>query len=158
MGSRTKYNEWVFETFNVFPFFVSTPWTTSTLAPSNILHSSSHIYPLHIVFTNIFIIELVIKLKKLLVHGLMVQSVAEPQSNRWRYKYIIYILIKLKIIYIYIYIYIYIIFKCENIQNERKIDYQILINFIILENIISFLFDIINLFRNTYIFFICHFN
>ena len=105
MGSRTKYNEWVFETFNVFPFFVSTPWTTSTLAPSNILHSSSHIYPLHIVFTNIFITELVIELKKLLVHSLVVRSVVEPQSNRWCYKYIIYILIKLKKkIYIYIYI------------------------------------------------------
>ena len=39
---------------------------------------------------------------------------------------------------------------CECIQNERKFDYLILTNFIIIENIILFLFNIINLFRNAY--------
>ena len=40
---------------------------------------------------------------------------------------------------------------CECIQNERKFDYLILTNFIIIENIILFLFNIINLFRIIYI-------
>ena len=47
-----------------------------------------------------------------------------------------------------------IIFKCEYIQNDIKVNYSILTNFIILEDIILFLFNIINLLRKIYICFL----
>ena len=50
------------------------------------------------IFYNVFRTRPIIELKKLVVHGLVVRSVVEPQLNQWRHKYIIYILLKLKII------------------------------------------------------------
>ena len=47
-----------------------------------------------------------------------------------------------------------IIFKCKYIENEIKFNYLISTNFIILENIILFLFNIINLYKNEYIYFL----